>query len=72
VTDTLPVIRTSTDIDSRTVSTSKKGMAMNTPRLSGYPVDREIARRAQLARQARRARHRAERSSRRRLRLLLG
>jgi hypothetical protein len=45
---------------------------MTTPRLSGYPVDREIVRRTQLARQARRARRRAERSSRRRLRLLLG
>ena len=32
---------------------------MTTPRLSGYPVDREIVRRAQLARQARRARHAA-------------
>ena len=45
---------------------------MKTPRISGYPVDREIARRAQLARQARRARQRAERSSRLRLRLLMG
>jgi len=34
---------------------------MTTPRLSGYPVDREIARRAQLERQARRARKRAKR-----------
>jgi hypothetical protein len=31
---------------------------MVTPRLTGYPIDREIARRSQLQRQARRARKR--------------
>jgi hypothetical protein len=70
MTDPLPVIRTSTDIDSRP-TTSTRGNAMTTPRLRGYPVDREIARRAQLARQARRARRRSEQSLQFRLRLLL-
>ena len=45
---------------------------MDTPRLSGYPIDREIVRRSQLERQARRARKRAKRLPRRWLGWLLG
>jgi hypothetical protein len=45
---------------------------MVTPRLSGYPIDREIARRSQLQRQARRARKRAERPPQRWLAWLVG
>lgn len=37
---------------------------MDTPRVSGYPIDREMLRLSLLERQARRARKRAKRQSR--------
>jgi hypothetical protein len=45
---------------------------MDTPRLSGYPIDREMIRLSQVERQARRARKRATRPPRQWLVWLLG
>ena len=53
-------------------NTIKKGTAMDTPRLSGYPIDRTIIQRSQRGRQARRARKKATQPPRRWLVWLLG
>jgi hypothetical protein len=45
---------------------------MDTPRLSGYPIDRTMIRRSQVELQARRARKRATRPPRRWLGWLVG